>query len=443
MSRYDKYKDSGIAWIGSIPTHWEVKPFKTIYRLGKGLSITKADLTKNGVAVINYGQIHSKLNIGTAIQDHLIKYVPDKYLKTDAKSLVFEGDVIFADTSEDLDGCGNCIYVDRSMNLFAGYHTIIARNTSGFINKYLPYLFKTDLWRGQLRTTVSGVKVLSISQKILATTTVTLPPLNEQQQIADFLDRKCAEIDELVALQEVMIGELKAYKQSVITEVVTRGLNPDAPLRDSGVKWIGEIPKHWECGRLKNIISERLKYGANENGITYSELLPRYVRITDIIENELKENIEKQSLAEDVAKDYILTNGDILFARSGGTVGKSFIYKSSDGRCAFAGYLIKASINSSNLPQYVYYYTKTDSYSEWKNRIFIQATIQNIGADKYSIMEIPLPPLPEQQAIADHLDRKCEEIDQLIAIKQEKIEQLKEYKKSVIFEYVTGKKRVQ
>ena len=134
-----------------------------------------------------------------------------------------------------------------------------------------------------------------------------------------------------------------------------------------------------------------------------------------------------------------MEHNDILFARSGGTVGKAFIYKQEYGRCAFAGYLIKAVIKKGDA-RYVYYYTQTHCYEEWKRRIFIQATIQNIGADRYSIMEMPVPPLTEQRAIADHLDQKCAEIDELIAIKQQKIEALKEYKKSVIFEYVTGKK---
>ena len=131
-----------------------------------------------------------------------------------------------------------------------------------------------------------------------------------------------------------------------------------------------------------------------------------------------------------------------MFARSGGTVGKAFIYKLKYGRCAFAGYLIRAQIDDNNNSDYIYYFTQSSSYEEWKRQIFIQATIQNIGADRYSLLEIPLPPLSEQQTIASYLDTKCAEIDALIAIKQAKIEELKEYKKSIIYEYVTGKKEI-
>lgn len=269
-----------------------------------------------------------------------------------------------------------------------------------------------------------------------------IPPYTEQQKIADYLDKVCGEADEMIALQEKMIEELKAYKQSIITEAVTRGLNPNVPMKNSGIDWIGEIPERWKVKPLKRIIRKSLQYGANESGILYEESLPRYVRITDIINNSLKDDLQKQSLTEEQADGYILEDKDILFARSGGTVGKAFLYEEKYGRCAFAGYLIRAQINSSCSPKYVYYYTQTHSYEEWKKQIFIQATIQNIGADRYSLMVLPTPPIEEQRQIASYLDSKCSEIDSLIAIKQQKIAELKEYKKSVIYEYVTGKKEV-
>ncbi len=272
---------------------------------------------------------------------------------------------------------------------------------------------------------------------------VVIPPLEEQQAIAETLKQKCSEIDNLVSLQEKFIEELKSYKQSVITEAVTKGLNPDVPMKDSGIEWIGEIPERWQIITFKRLIQKPLQYGANEVGIMYNESLPRYVRITDISDNSLKEDIQKQSLTEEQAAGYILEDKDILFARSGGTVGKTFLYQSKYGNCAYAGYLIRAKIECSKcLPWFIYYYTQSYCYDEWKRQIFIQSTIQNIGADKYSMMEIPIPPVTEQQEIADYLDKKCAEIDSLISLKQSKIEQLKEYKKSIIYEYVTGKKEV-
>ncbi len=214
-------KDSGIEWIGEIPEEWEIARLKRDFSFGKGLPITKDNLIENGLAVISYGQIHSKHNTGVRIYNDLIRYVSNDYIKTNSSSLVHKGDFIFADTSEDLDGCGNCVYVDRQLQLFAGYHTIILFSKNDLCNKYLAYLFKTDQWRSQIRSRVSGVKLFSISRKILANATIIFPALDEQQEIALYLDEKCAEIDTLIEKKEQLVNELESYKKSLIYEYVT------------------------------------------------------------------------------------------------------------------------------------------------------------------------------------------------------------------------------
>lgn len=216
-----KMKNSGIEWIGEIPEGWEVKPIKALFSFGKGLPITKEKLIEEGLSVISYGQIHSKNNIGTEIRNDLIRYVDKIYYETNPQSLVSEGDFIFADTSEDLEGCGNFVYVNREEVLFAGYHTIILFSKEKKDNKYIAYLFQTDCWRSQIRCSCSGVKLFSISRKILGATSLIIPPFAEQQQIADYLDQKCSEIDALITKKEQLVVELEAYKKSLIYEVVT------------------------------------------------------------------------------------------------------------------------------------------------------------------------------------------------------------------------------
>ena len=252
-----------------------------------------------------------------------------------------------------------------------------------------------------------------------------------------------AEIDHILEKTRESIEEYKKYKQSLITEAVTKGLNPYVEMKDSGIEWIGEIPKHWRLTKLKKIIDNPLQYGANSSGVIYDESLPRYIRITDItLDNKLKEDC-KLSLPIQEAENFILKNNDILFARSGGTVGKTFIYKDIYGLSAFAGYLIKAGISKSIKAEFVYYYTLSSAYNEWKNRIFIQSTIQNIGADKYSNMEIVIPfDMEEQNQIVNYLDIKCTEIDSLISQKEALLLELETYKKSLIYECVTGKREV-
>lgn len=222
LDKKAKMKNSGVEWIGDIPEEWEVKPYKAIFYTEKGLNITKADLVEKGEPVLSYGQIHSKMNTGTKINDALLKYVPSSYIETNPECLVQKGCFLIADTSEDYEGCGNAIYVDKDMTLFAGYHTIVARpihNNGDY--KYLAYLFLTDIWRQQIRSRVSGIKVYSINQKIIRLTSVLLPPLPVQQAIATYLDEKTSQIDSLIALKQSKIESLKEYKKSIIYEYVT------------------------------------------------------------------------------------------------------------------------------------------------------------------------------------------------------------------------------
>lgn len=212
---------SGIEWIGDIPKGWEIKRFKELFRTGKGLSFTKADLVKEGIPVISYGQIHSKDNNGIRIKNELIRFVPEEIAKSGESSQVHTGDFIFADTSEDLDGCGNCVYVDKEIGLYAGYHSVIATSKRKVSNTYLAYLFLTNCWRSQIRCRVSGIKVFSISQSIINLSTVILPPSDEQITIIEHLDKKCGEIDKLISTKRQKIETLKEYKKSVIYEAVT------------------------------------------------------------------------------------------------------------------------------------------------------------------------------------------------------------------------------
>ena len=409
-------KHSGIPWIGEIPKEWELKRLKYLCSIQTGNKDTQ-DADCDGEYPF---------------------YVRSPLIER-STTYSFEGESILMAG----DGVGAGRVFHHAFGKYAVHQRVyILSNITDIHSYYLFYyisnLFNKVMDMGSAQSTVPSVRLPMITNFMTC-----VPPLSEQQKIASFLDEKCSEIDEMVVLQEKIIEELKAYKQSVITEAVTKGLNPDVPMKDSGIEWIGEIPENWEVKSLKQVLLSPLQYGANESGILYNDNLPRYVRITDILDNSLKDNIEKQSLTEEQAKGYILKHNDILFARSGGTVGKSFIFDEKYGRCAFAGYLIKACVNDMMNAKYVYYFTQTTCYDEWKKQIFIQSTIQNIGADRYSQLQLCIPPLSEQQSIASYLDEKCSEIDSLISIKQSKIESLKEYKKSIIYEYVTGKKEVE
>ena len=200
-------KNSGVEWIGEIPEKWSVVPLKSKFSFGKGLPITKDDLVEEGIPVISYGQIHAKWNTGVTTHENLLRYVNESYLESNSSALVKKGDLIMADTSEDRDGCGNCAYIDIDETVFAGYHTIILNALNSENNKYFAYLFLTDNWRSQIRKAVSGVKLFSISRRILGCVSVLVP--NNAENIVNYLDAKCAYIDRLIAIKQAKIEKLE------------------------------------------------------------------------------------------------------------------------------------------------------------------------------------------------------------------------------------------
>ena len=215
-------------------------------------------------------------------------------------------------------------------------------------------------------------------------------------------------------------------------------LPPYPKYKPSGVEWLGEVPERWEVKRLKFILAVPLKYGANEAAELNDPSLPRYVRITDIDENDgLREETFK-SLPLEVAAEHLLREGDLLFARSGATAGKTFLYRMSWGVCAYAGYLIRARIDKGKaVPEFVRHFTASSCYWQWLSSAFIQATIQNVSAERYASLWVPLPAVKEQVAIAHFLDRETAKIDTLVAKKRTLIERLNEKRTALISRTVT------
>lgn len=214
-------RESGLRWMPQIPSHWETIRLKRLGRFCKGLTFTKSDLEEEGHRVISYGQVHAKSNSGVSLSEDLIRYVPDSIVAKGTKAKVNKGSFIFADTSEDLEGCGNCVYNNSSEILYAGYHTIILQMNEFADNRYLAYLFLTDEWRSQIRNSVNGVKVYSITQAIMNQCDVVLPPKSEQTEIADYLDDKCLKIDNMIAKYEKQKELLARYRKAIITQAVT------------------------------------------------------------------------------------------------------------------------------------------------------------------------------------------------------------------------------
>jgi type I restriction enzyme S subunit len=343
MKRYYSYKDSGIEWIGEIPEHWGVRKFNYLFSFSRGLSITKQDLKDEGVPCVNYGEIHSKFGFEVNPEKNRLKCVENEYLKTSEKSLLNRGDFIFADTSEDIEGSGNFTHLHSDIPTFAGYHTIIAKQKESKNYRYLAYFFDSLHYRNQIRSEVSGKKVFSITQAILKNSSVVIPTPSEQTAIARYLDRKTVEIDALVADKKRLLELYEEEKMAIINQAVTKGLNPDAPMRDSGIEWLGEVPVEWEVKRLRHL-------GWCQNGIgissdAFGKNYP-FVSYSDVGNNETLP-MEVKGLVESSSSDrkkYSEEEGDVFFTRTSETIEEiafaSTCLKTIEN-AVFAGFLIR------------------------------------------------------------------------------------------------------
>lgn len=443
-STYENWAETGTDWPQAIPQHWELKKFRFLFKFGRGLGITKSDLLDEGIPCVNYGEIHSKFGFEVIPGKHSLKCVDEMNLDTGTASLLKNGDFVFADTSEDIEGSGNFTYLNSETPTFAGYHTVIARPTTDNSSRFIAYLFDSEMFRYQIRKNVSGVKVYSITQDILKDCRVWLPPIGEQENIVGFLDRKTGQIDQLIEKKKALIEKLDEQRIAVITQAVTKGINGKAKMKPSGVEWLGDIPEHWETRRLKLLSDSNLQYGANEAAELDDPELPRFIRITDVNSDGTLRNETFRSIPEEIAEPFLLDEGDILLARSGATVGKSFIYKESWGKAAYAGYLIRFRTNSEILnPEFAYLFFQTSTYWANINSTLIQSTIQNFSAEKYAEIQLPLPPLEEQERIVEHLKFNLNKLSSMKNKVSLAISTLEEYRQALITSAITGKVDVQ
>lgn len=423
-------KDSGIEWIGAIPNNWNCIDCKYIFKNEKKIVGPRENEYERLALTLN-GVVKRSKDDSTGLQTE----------RFDSYQILLPCELVFK--MLDLKN------ISTSRVGFSPYKGIVSpayiilKTEKNNVSKFFYYYFY-NMWQRTIFNQMgnSGVRS-SLTASDMLNLPVIVPDIHEQKNIANYLDKQCSEIDLLTADIEKQISVLEDYKKSVITEAVTKGLDPNVEMKDSGVEWIGKISTKAQIFRLKHLILEKMQYGANSAGTDYDEKLPRYIRITDITENGDLKLDGAISLSKEESENYILKEDDILFARSGASVGKTFLYKAIYGKSAFAGYLIKCRTNNKLLlPIYLYLYTKSSLYEEWKSAIYSQSTIQNISAEKYNELLIPVFDIKTQLDIVNYLEKHLSHIDALISEKKSQLEKLASYKQSMIYEYVTGKKEV-
>jgi len=424
LKPYMKYKSADLLWIDSIPEHWEICKNKNVMTLKKDIvgnkssEYTLLSLTKRGIIPRDLENAKGKF--------------PKEF---NTYQVINENDIVFC--LFDIDETPRTVGISLVEGMITGAYTVFrAKNIN---EKYLHYYYFSLDNHKKLKPLYTGLRKV-INTDAFLRIKMPIPPIDEQDQIVNYLDFKLSKIAKLIHTKKKLIASLKEQKQEVINKAVTKGLESDVKMKPSGVEWLSDVPEEWEVVRLKFLTDMPFQYGANETGIEFSHNLPRYIRITDINDDGKLKNTGKLSLPMEKSDRFILKDGDILFARSGATAGKTFHYTEDRGTSCFAGYLIRFSPNKRKLlPEFAYYYTLSSTYFAWLNRVLIQSTIQNISAEKYKNLFIPLPDIKEQYEIIKKLKEEVELFDKTISKINREIDLISQYHDRLILDVVTGK----
>lgn len=427
MQAYNKYKNSNVDWLGQVPEHWEVENSKWLFALRNEKAQQDDEML---TASQKYGMISQKKFMELENQN-----VMQVIKNADILKHIEAGDFVISMRSFQ----GGLEYSSLSGAVSSAYVALVPNEK--VVHEFYKYLFKSPLFIQALQSTSNLVRDgQALRYNNFIQIRLPLPPIDEQEYLAKFLRKEVARIDSLISEKERFITLLEEKRQALISHVVTKGLDDKVEMKDSGVEWIGAVPKHWVLNRLKQNLKKPMMYGANESAEDENPEHPRYIRITDMRQDGSLKDSTFKSLKPNIAAPYILDDGDVLLARSGATVGKSFIYSSKFGACCFAGYLIKVSVNRRLLlPEFLYYVTNSHFYWEYIAGSQIQATIQNVSAEKYANLPIPLPPIEEQQKIIVELEKTLSKLNSIADEVQSSIKLLKEHRSALISAAVTGK----
>lgn len=413
---YNKLINTGVKWLPEINSKWKIGRVKDLFYISKELS------TKNNPIILSLARSTVKVRDISNNEGQLAASY-DNY------NSVQVGDLLL--NPMDLYSGANCnvSYVDGVIS--PAYSNLRAKIQ--LEPKYYDYYFKTQYWTMAMFTHGKGVSFdnrWTLNNDALLNYEVPIVPFNEQQKIVDILNKKVSQIDALILNQENQIEKLKEYKQSLITKSVTKGLNQNIEMKDSGIYWLNSIPINWNISKLKYLYDNR-----NEK---YIDGDYEYIALENI------ESMSGKYIYTETNKNYLLDGGicankdDVIFGKLRPYLAKSFLVeKKSFVSSEFAVFFSKE--NSTKFLKYVFL---SSVFIDVINSSTYGTKMPRANIDFINNLKIAIPNIFEQNEIANYLDEKCSKIDKLIEIKHSKIEKLQEYKKSIIYEYVTGKKLV-
>lgn len=413
-------KDSGIEWIGEIPNNWNVSKYKyhSVSRMGETLLASHTSE--------EYDDSHTIPVYSATQDDSIFGFVEN------ASVLLKKGDIVIPARGNSI-GCATMIKQDIAT---CTQTTICSQNIHNICSTYLFYCnfaFKDEWYR------YDGSAIPQITVAQVENNKLPFPPLYEQCHIADFLDAKCAEIDALTADIEKQIETLEQYKHSVITEAVTKGLNPDAEMKESEVDWIGVLPKNWKTERGKYLFAQKSERG-NKESLTLLSPTQNYGVIPQYLYEQLS-GLSAVKLNEGTDYNLLKTVHKGAFVISLRSFQGGFEYSEYEGVVSPAYQVFYPTVTVDD--RYYKYLFKTQIFIDKMNSYTISLRDgKNIAFSDFGRTYIPLPPLSEQRIIADYLDARIKDINSAVKDKKQQLTVLDSYKKSIIYEYVTGKKEV-
>lgn len=413
------YKDSGIEWIGEIPEGWEIIKIKHAFKLFAGGDIDYNDYSEEQDGFYQYPILANSLE-NSGIIGFTSKYR-------------FSGETIT------ITGRGSVgVAFHRNFPYFPVVRLLVGVPTRNLSTKYVTYSINS------FDTIGEQTAMTQLTTDKLGVEKIPLPPLREQTAIADFLDKKNAKIDAITEKITQQIQTLKDYRQSLITETVTKGLDKTAAYKDSGIEWIGEIPNDWDVNKIKYTSTLHGRIGWQ--GLTSEEYIdegPYLITGTDFQNGEIDwdscVHISEERWAQ--ADKIQIKDGDLLITKDG-TVGKTAIVTNLNDKASLNSGVLLINLQTHS-KKYLYWLLNSKVFWEWFDITNSgNSTILHLYQRDFDNFSFPIPPLQEQAAIADFLDDKTAKIDRIIAKKEQQLDIIKEHRKSLIYEYVTGKKRV-
>ena len=422
-------KDSGIAWIGEIPEEWKIVRNKNAFvcnkeLVGKKSALTQLlSLTTRGIKKKDINNAEGKL--------------PESF---DTYQFVKENDIVMCLFDLDCSAVFSGISPIDGM-ISPAYRVLSCKECME--PRYADYWFRYISDGRKFNHFAKNIRY-TLSYEEFSALPLLLPKKVEQHRIADYLDRKCSQIDAIIARQQEVIEKLKAYKLSVITEAVTKGLTPHAPMKDSGVEWIGEIPEQWENRKMISILSMRVVDGPHESPELYDEGIP-YISATAVENGKINFDLMRGYISEEYCNicdlRYKPQLHDILVIKLGASTGQVAIVETTD-RFNIWVPLAAVRCNEKADPYFVYYAFQSDYFLKQMEMSWTYGTQQTLGVKSIERLRIMLPTLEEQKEIVCYLKSKCDSIDAAVKNKEILIDKLADYKKSLIYEVVTGKKEI-